>query len=194
MNYNDLQVLVQKTRTVRRFKAGVTIAPQELTEIVDLLRTTSSALNRQPLRYIVVTEPALVSQLTTGAKWASHLTEWEQAESEAPSAYILILKDLRYCEYELIDVGIALQTAQLLLAAKGYAGCPLASIDKPFITEQFALEESIQPLLGLAIGVQDEDVQSVAMKGGDVGYYRDENDTHCVPKRSLEDVLLGVFS
>ena len=53
------------------------------------------------------------------------------------------------------------------------------------------LPETIHPLLILALGKPDEEIVLVDVKDGDTNYYRDENDVHYVPKRSLKDELLN---
>ena len=194
MNYDELSDLIKKTRTVRRFKPGVTIQSEELIDIVDTTRVVSSALNKQPLKYIVVTEKELVNRVSAGAQWASHFKDWDQAERESPCAYIILVNDTSINGYELIDCGIVLQTIMLLLGSKGYAGCALASIDKEQCSSMFSLSDDFQPLLGIAIGVKDEEVYSVDLdENGDTSYYRTEANAHCVPKRSLDEVLLGTF-
>lgn len=192
MSYTELTDIVKKTRTVRRFRAGEPIEQDFLVEIVDTVRTVSSAMNKQPLRYVVVTDAAMVKAITERAKWASHLEEWQQSESEQPSAYIIFIKDKDYEGYEILDAGISLQTMMLLLTAKGYAGCPLASIDKDHCKELFDLTDTYEVVLGLAVGVADEEVTVVPAKE-DTNYYRDAEGNHYVPKRSLEQVLLGKF-
>lgn len=192
MIFSEFSDIVKQTRTVRRFKAGELIEQEFLIEIIDTVRTVSSAMNKQPLRYVVVTEPTLVKEITERAKWASHLTEWQQSESEQPSAYIIFVKDRDFEGYEILDAGIALQTMMLLLTAKGYAGCPLASIDKEHCKELFDLTDTYEVVLGLAVGVADEEVKVVPVET-DTNYYRDAAGNHYVPKRSLEQVLLGRY-
>ncbi len=80
----------------------------------------------------------------------------------------------------------------LLLKSKGYSTCPLASIDKSQCKTMLALESHYEPMIEIAIGINSEIAKTVEMKEGNVGYYRNESDEHCVPKRELSEVLLGV--
>ena len=42
----------------------------------------------------------------------------------------------------------------------------------------------------IALGVPVEEVKMVEVKNDDIKYYRDENQVHYVPKRSLKDVVV----
>ena len=53
------------------------------------------------------------------------------------------------------------------------------------------LAPHLQPVLILALGKRDEKVEIVDVKEGKTTYYRDENDVHYVPKRSLEEELIN---
>lgn len=192
MNYDNFKNLVTHTRTTRRFKAGIEIDNKELEEIIDLVRVTSSAKNMQPLKYITVTNKDLVLKLANTCQWATHLTTWNQNENEKPSAFIIILNDTTVDGFEMVDCGISLQTIMLGLKIKGYASCPLASIDKEICKTAFDLPEHIKPLIGIAIGIEDEMIHIVKPKE-DTNYYRNKKDEHCVPKRVLNEVLLGKF-
>ena len=42
----------------------------------------------------------------------------------------------------------------------------------------------------LAIGIPDEEVKIVDMNEGDIKYYRDEKNIHCVPKRNIKELII----
>ena len=59
------------------------------------------------------------------------------------------------------------------------------------LTEVLGLPENLVPVLVIAIGAPAEKIELVPVpENGDVKYYRDENCTHYVPKRALEDIVL----
>ena len=91
MQFDEFKDLVKNTRTTRRFKKDIKIEPKELEEVIDIARVTSSAMNKQPLKYLIVTKEELVKNLATTCKWASHLTQWTQSEDEQPSAFIVVV-------------------------------------------------------------------------------------------------------
>ena len=193
MNFQDFGKLVNQTRCTRRFKPNIKIPKKDLEEIIDTARISSSAKNMQPLKYLIVTNEKQVNILSTTSKWATHLTAWNQSKSEQPSAYIIMLNDSSIDGYSMIDAGICLQTIMLAARSKGYASCALASIDKDICKIEFNLNDTLEPMLGIAIGVEDEIIHLVDVKNDDINYYRNKKDEHCVPKRALDDVLIGSF-
>lgn len=193
MDFKSLNELVHKTRCTRRFKQNIKISKKDLEEIIDLTRVTSSAKNMQPLKYWIVTDETLVKKLSNTAKWAAHLTSWEQSQSEQPSAFIIMINDTSIDGFAMIDAGINLQTIMLASRAKGYASCTLASLDKELCKKEFKLDKHLEPLLAIALGIEDEVINIVDVKDNDTNYYRNDKDEHCVPKRDLGEVLLGSF-
>lgn len=192
MNYENFSNLVKTTRSTRRFLPNIEIKKEELEEVIDLVRITSSAKNMQPLKYVTVTNKDLVNKIASTAKWAAHLTEWNQTEEEQPTAFIIVINDSTIDGFAMLDCGISLQTIMLGLKIKGYAACPMASLDKELCTKEFSLDEHLKPMLAIAIGKEDEVINIVEPKD-DTNYYRNEKDEQCVPKRKLQDVLLGNF-
>jgi nitroreductase len=186
MNFKEI---IKNTRSTRRFKSGIIITKDMLIELIDMARQTSSGKNMQPLKYIPIIDEKIKDEVYKPLVWAAHLTSWKQKESEKPSAYILVLNDTSIDGFSLIDSGIAMQTIMLGATSMGYSGCILASIDKPKYSKLFNLPSHIEPAFIIALGISSEDIKIVNIKN-DTHYYRDKNDTHCVPKRSLEDIIL----
>jgi nitroreductase len=192
MDFNNFKDLITNTRATRRFKSGVTISPKDLEEVIDVARVTSSAKNMQPLKYITVTDKNLVKKLSDTTQWAAHLKEWSQSEDEQPSAFIIVLNDTSIDGFAMLDCGISLNCIMTGLKIKGYASCPLASIDKKLCKDLFEIKTPLEPMLGIAVGIADETIKLVEPKE-DTNYYRDEDGNHYVPKRSLNEVLVGSY-
>ena len=113
-------------------------------------------------------------------------------EGERPAAYILICCDQSLAKNKPIDDGIAAQTIMLGAVEKGYGGCMLANVKRSELAASLGLDPQKYSIdLVLALGKPKEEVVIVPVgEDGDVRYYRDENQVHYVPKRSLEDILL----
>jgi len=90
------------------------------------------------------------------------------------------------------DHGIAAQTILLGAVEKGLGGCMIASIDRDALRQALKIPERFEILLVLALGKPRENVVIETLKpDGDVKYWRDGDGVHHVPKRRLEDVILG---
>lgn len=193
MNYNELKTLIQESRTTRRFKKNAEVTVEDLKEILDLARITSSAKNMQPIKYILVTKKDLVLQLANSATWAAHLKDWEQKEDEKPSAFILMLNDRMIDGFPMFDAGASFTAISLAAKTKGLATAPLASIDKELCKKLFVIPDNLDVMIGIAIGESSEDVKLTDATSFDTNYYRLKDETHCVPKRTLEQIIMGEY-
>jgi len=111
----NLRQLIEKTRTVRRFDESHTVTSETLVSLVDLARLSASGANRQPLKYIIVTEPGQRELVYPCLAWAGYLANWEgPAAGERPSAYIIILGDKEISDSFGVDNAIPPQTTRLV--------------------------------------------------------------------------------
>lgn len=188
----DFKDLVYRCRSYRRFDETVEISNEQLKELVDLARMTASGANAQPLKFAIYHTKEDNEKIFRTLKWAGALPDWDGPEpGERPGAYIIILNDLSLGKNPLADVGITAQTMMLGAVAKGLGGCMLMNIGRSELaailgidTQRYAIE------LVLALGKPKEIVQTVPVGvDGSTSYYRDENQVHYVPKRSLEEIL-----
>jgi len=189
-----MKELVNKCRSYRRFDGSVSISRGELLELVDLARMTASTGNSQALKYYISCDKETNEKVFSTLKWAAALPDWNgPEEGERPSAYIVILCDQRLGRNKLWDDGITAQTMMLGAVEKGYGGCMFGSVDRARLLELLGLSpEEYSVDLVLALGKPLEEVRIVPVpENGDVSYYRDENQVHYVPKRSLEEVILN---
>ena len=188
-----LSDLVKQYRTYRRFYEDVKITDDELKELVDLARLTASTANSQALKFMIINSPDKTEAVFPALGWAGALPDWDgPAEGERPAAYILICCDQSLAKNKPIDDGIAAQTIMLGAVEKGYGGCMLANVKRSELAASLGLDPQKYTIdLVLALGKPKEEVVIVPVgEDGDVRYYRDENQVHYVPKRSLEDILL----
>lgn len=187
-----LKDLVYQCRTYRRFYEDVKISEEELKELVDLARMTASAANAQALKFAVYNTEEENDKIFETLNWAGALPEWKGPEKgERPCAYIIVLEDLALGKNKLVDVGITSQTMVLGAVEMGYGGCMLMSLRRTELAEALDIDlETYAIQLVLALGKPKEEVKVVPVgDDGDVKYYRDENQVHYVPKRSLDEVL-----
>ena len=185
--------LVIENRTRRRFYQDVAIERETLRELVDLARLSASAANRQPLKYILSCDPQKNALIFPYLSWAGALKDWPgPSEGERPSAYIIILGDTEISQAFGCDHGIAAQSILLGATEKGLGGCMLGAIQRDELREALGIPLRYEILLVLSLGKPKEKVVLETIgPGGDFNYWRDSDSVHHVPKRPLDDVIIG---
>ena len=186
--------LVLKNRSYRRFYQESAVEESTLRELVDLARLSASGANQQPLKYVLSCDPQKNQAIFAQLAWAAYLKDWPgPVEGERPAAYILILGDKRIKDSFGVDPGIAAQSILLGATERGLGGCIIASIRKESLRTKLGIPQDFEILLALALGKPRETVQIEAVgPDGDIKYWRDEQEVHHVPKRSLEEIILAL--
>ena len=188
-----LRDLVLNSRSYRRFYQEAIVELDTLKELVDLARLSPSGRNNQPLKYILSCDAETNSLVFPHLGWAAYLTNWPgPCEGERPSAYIVMLGDKEISEMFFCDHGIAAQSILLGATEKGLGGCIIMSIQKEGLRKALQLPVSYEILLVLALGKPKEVVVIETIgPAGDIKYWRDSAGTHHVPKRALNDIIIG---
>lgn len=189
----QLSELVLKNRTYRRFYENEEVTVEVLKEIVGLARLTPSTANSQALKYMLCYTKDKNAKVFETLGWAGALPDWEgPVEGERPSAYIIILCDQSLGKNKLIDDGIVAQTMMLGATERGLGGCMIGNLKRTQLAEALGIDLQKYSIdLVLALGKPKEEVVIVPMpESQNVKYYRDENQVHYVPKRSLEDLII----
>jgi len=189
MNIEDL---VRKTRSYRRFHEDHAIGTEVLKGLVDLARLSASGRNLQPLKYMLCNQKEMNARLFPELAWAGYLKDWPgPIQGERPSAYIMVLGDQRLTKDFGSDPGIACQSILLGATSQGLGGCLIGSLKRDRLREILALPEYLEILLVIALGKPKETVQIDPLgPDGDIKYWRDAEGVHHVPKRGLEEILV----
>lgn len=191
-----LKDLVRQNRSYRGYDESRRVTEDELREMVDCARLSASSVNMQPLKYYLAWEKEEVNRIQKLTAWARGLPEMNLPhEGMCPTAFIVICQDTGIAESLARfqkDVGIAAQTILLAAVEMGLGGCMIGNFQAGSVKEALGLAENLAPLLIVAIGKPAEKiVLTEAQEGESVAYYRDEDDVHYVPKRRLEDIIIG---
>lgn len=188
-----IRELVTKNRSYRRFHQEVPVERETLRELVDLGRLSASAANKQPLKYILSCQPERNALIFSCLRWAGYIKDWRgPAEGERPSAYIIVLGDTRISPAFLCDHGVAAQSIMLGATEKGLGGCILAAVQRTKLSKLLEIPEHYEILLVLALGKPREKVTLETVgPDGDIKYWRDKDQVHHVPKRALDDIIVG---
>ena len=193
MNFDTFDQLVRDNRSCRRFDNAVPVETDTLEKLVDLARNCASAANMQPLKFFLSSDPKRNEDIYSCLGWAAYLKDWKgPTPEERPAAYIIIMGDHRIADKFWCDHGIAAQTILLGARAMGLAGCMFAAVNTKRLASLLKLGEHLETKLVVALGKPVEiacidDVED----GGDIRYWRDDNQVHHVPKRKLQDLIIG---
>lgn len=189
MKFSDL---ILKNRSMRAYDESRKITEEELISLVGLARLSPSASNRQPLKYFLSwdAETNAIIQPLTG--WAGLLPQLHLPPvGHRPTAFIVILVDKTIAPDIARadkDVGIVAQTMLLGAAEMGLSGCMIGSF-RPELKAALDLPEALEIALVIALGKGEERIEIVDA-GESVKYYRDEAGNHCVPKRTLGELIV----
>lgn len=187
-----LEKLVTRNRSCRRFYEEEPITAEMLRELINLARLSASAANLQPLKYILICDRETNTRIFPYLGWAGYLKDWAgPVEGERPSAYIVILGDTDISKSIDCDHGIAAQSILLGATEQGLGGCIIGSIRKQQLRQMLDIPSRYEVLLVIALGKPKEKVVIETLgPDKDIKYWRDSDDVHHVPKRSLDEIIL----
>ncbi|MCK4816151.1 nitroreductase family protein [bacterium] len=188
-----IRELVLMNRSYRRFHQEISIDLETLKQLVDLARLSGSASNLQPLKYILSCDEGKNASVFPHLAWAGYLKEWVgPTDGEKPSAYIIILGDKNIGKSFGCDHGIAAQSILLGAAERGFGGCMIGSIRREGLRAALTIPAHFEILLVIALGKPSETIKIEATESdGDIKYWRDDEGVHHVPKRSLDEIIVG---
>ena len=190
-----MESLVLRNRSYRSFDESKPITREVMTDLVDLARRTASGMNKQPLRYRILSESADIAKMLGNCRMGSALADRKlPPEGGKPTGFILMFTDATAESPDFLalkDVGIAAQTILLAATEQGFGGCMLASFDPERLCADFGVDAArYTPVLAIALGKPAERAILTDAHDGSLRYYRDDADNHCVPKRRLDEVLI----
>ncbi|WP_423128909.1 nitroreductase family protein [Gaoshiqia sp. Z1-71] len=186
-----LKDLILKNRSYRRFYERERLSAGQLEAWVDLARFSASGRNAQSLKYVLITDEEMCSQVFPLLSWAGYLKDWGGPKpEERPAAYLVMLNDKEISTNYYCDDGIAAQSILLGAVEAGYGGCIVASVKRSQLRDLLELDERFDIIQVLALGKPAETIVLDDMKEGDYKYWRDADDVHHVPKRPLSELIL----
>ena len=190
-----IKELAKKSRSYRGYDESRKISREELLELVDCARFAPSSVNRQPFQYLLAYEQEDLDKIQPLTGWARALPQMKLPHpGKCPTAFIVICQNTDWdpdLNRYLRDVGITAQTMLLAAAEMGLGGIMIGNFSPKKLSEAMALPENIIPMLIVAFGKPDENIVLTEVDTGEsLNYYRDEQDTHYVPKRKLKDIVL----
>jgi nitroreductase len=188
----DFISIVKTLRTVRRFEQRH-IEPAVLAELLEAARSAPSAANKQPLEYVVVSNPTVRGQIFANVAWAGYIRpKRDPMPGQEPMAYIVLLVNRNIAEHgAAADVGAAAENIMLAAWSLGIGSCWMGAIGRPEIAKILQIPENMSIDTLIALGYPaEEPVMEDAKDGGTeaIKYYLDASDRLHVPKRKLSSI------
>jgi nitroreductase len=185
-----LRDLILKNRSTRKYQQEVTVSRETLLELVDLARLSASGGNRQLLKYYVSSDPKnndiIFQHIGLGG---------DPAPGDRPAAYIIIMNDTGLGTYGASDIdhGIAAQSILLGATEKKLGGCMVGMVHRTELRKALNIPVRYEILLLLTIGKPKETfvIEDVEPNTDNVRGWWDEQGRRHVPKRKLEDIIIG---
>lgn len=187
-NNVSLDTLLRRNRSYRGYDPARAVTREELKKLVEVTTLVPSGMNRQALRYRLVTEDESDRVLPLvrlgGALPELHLP----FPGTEPRAFLVVASTVPENPVIDIDLGIAAQSLLLKAVEMGLNGIIIRAFDPGKLQE--ALGMDLAPLLVIAIGKGAEDIFLKPVDAGQpLNYYRKDG-VHFVPKLKVDDILL----
>ena len=184
----SLDSLLKKNRSYRGFDQRHEVSEDELKRIVAVSTLVASGLNKQRLRYRLVTKPdaaKVFPHITLGAALPEEHLPHPGSE---PQAFIVVCATEKENKVIDIDLGIAAQSMLLKAVEMGLGGIFILNFRAAAV--QQALNLPSEPIAIIAIGKPAEKIFLVPVHAGsDLNYYRKDG-IHYVPKLNADDLLI----
>ena len=186
----DVMDALRTRRTIRRFRPD-RVPREVLLAMVDCARLAPTAANLQPLRYVLVDDPAVALDLYGLVKLGSYLQGDDvigKNAAERPGAYIAVLFSETGVSWSRRDIGASVQSMLLAALALGYATCWIANIQRKPLRERLAVPEDYDIDCLVAVGKADESSRPVPLDQSTIYTYERPGLLN-VPKRNLTDIV-----
>lgn len=184
----SLDSLLKKNRSYRGFDQRHEVSEDELKQIVAVSTLVASGMNKQRLRYRLVTKPDAAKVLPHITLGAALPEEHLPHPGSEPQAFIVVCATEKENKVIDIDLGIAAQSMLLKAVEMGLGGIFILNFRAAAV--QLALNLPSEPIAIIAIGKPAEKIFLVPVHtGGDLNYYRKDG-IHYVPKLSIEDLII----
>lgn len=132
------------------------VSKEQILSILECARLAPSACNRQPWKFVVVTEPELLEDV-----YSSYDRPWIK---EAPAAIIVLGNrneawHRKYDNYDATDIDIAITTEHICLAATsmGLGTCWVCNFEPVTLRNALNIPEEWEPLVIIPLGKPADD-------------------------------------
>lgn len=187
-SHPSLDTLLHRNRSYRGYDPSRIVTEQELRELVKATTLTASGMNRQALRFHLVTADRAEKVLPLITLGAALPQEHLPHPGTEPQAFIVACSAVPEDRVIDIDLGFAGQSILLKATEMGLGGIFILNFRKEALREALALP--LEPLALIAVGKPAESIYLKPVSSGEsLTYYRKEG-VHYVPKLQVEDLLI----
>ena len=185
----SLDTLLHHNRSYRGYDPSRIVTEADLRNLLSAVPLTASGMNRQSLRFRLVTSNQarlVLPHITLGAALPEeHLPK----PGTEPGAFIIVCSAVPEDRVVDIDLGFAAQSILLKAVEAGLGGIFILNFRKEALKE--ALQLPLVPLAVIAIGKPAESVYllPVSDPGQSLSYYRKDG-VHYVPKLQVDMLLI----
>ena len=186
----QIMKMLEGRRTIRRFDESKKIDDSAVADIKRAAQLASSAMNRQPMRYIYVRDEKTVNDIFDITMWGAALPNGlgRPKIGERPAMMVAVLyeKELssRYVEF---DSGLAVSNMTLAAYSHGIGSCILGSANIEKLRAMIDISDNLEVSCVVAFGYPACESRVVESDGENLKYQLDEKNNYVVPKRRIED-------
>ena len=195
MNNSNVIELLEGRRTYRRFDEQRKIPDGVVEKMQYAARLSSSAMNRQPLRYIYVRDVDTVNSIFDITSWGGALPGGlgRPKVGERPTMFVVVLADRELkTKFTDFDAGLAVSNMTLAAWECGVGSCIIGSAKIEKLCELLNISEELDVVCAVGFGYPTHESRIVDVASDDVKYYLDENGNYLVPKREIKDTVTNV--
>lgn len=196
MNPNETMKLLEGRRTYRRFDESRAIPEEVIADMKRAAQLSSSAMNRQPLRYIYVHTKETVNGIFDITSWGGALPggEGRPKIGERPTLFVVLLTEKALqTKYTGFDEGLAASNITLAAYAHGVGSCILGSVKADRLREMLDIDESLDISCVIGFGYPTHESHIVEIgKEESSSYYLDEKRDFVVPKKRIDDTVKDI--
>lgn len=189
-SHPSLDTLLHRNRSYRGYDASRVVTEDELRELVRIVGLTASGMNRQPLRFRLITREQadkVLPHITLGAALPEEHLPHPGTE---PQAFLIVCSAVPEDRVVDVDLGFAAQSILLRATEMGLGGIFILNFRKEAIKQ--ALNLPLDPIAVIAIGKPAEAIYLLPVSAEttpNLNYFRKDG-VHFVPKLSVEALLL----
>ena len=191
VNGKEVMQMLEGRRTIRRFDESRKIDGATVADIKRAAQLASSAMNRQPMRYIYVRDEDTVKAIFDITTWGAALPDGKGRPKvgERPTMFVIVAyeKSLASSFVE-FDSGLAVSNMTLAAYSHGIGSCILGSANIEKLCAIAEIPDTLHVSCVVAFGYPACESRVVESDGENLRYYLDEKNNYVVPKRRIEDI------